>query len=1364
MRNLLVIVFIFLLFPTFGQTGTFYTSDKDLSSSLITSIYQDRRGYIWIATEDGLNKYDGVRFTIYKSAPNDSTIIKNNYVRSLYEDSYGRFWVGCINGLMLYDRSSDTFKEIPLFYDNTPIAAHITSIIESREHEIWIATSGDGVIRLKNDSLNKKIVVDTNLSEQLSSMHLTCIFQDSRGIFWIASENQGLNRYNPKTGKVTVYKAPSKIGSNQITAICEGRKGELFVGTLNNLYRLNRLTDTFEPISHSSNLLPVKSLLFNHKKQLLVGTDGQGIKILNEETMSLENYKMISAPFDFSTMKVHAIFQDKENNIWTGLFQKGVYLDYANTNGFKYWGFKSYDHNVIGSQSVMSLYKDSDRMLWIGTDNDGIYRLDENGNSKHFAPSLSVNSVPHTVLSIIEDDNKNIWMGSYLQGLCRLDKNTGKCTYYRHTDDNDNTARDKIFCITKDHFNKLWIGTNGAGVYVFDPTTGQYINHYSLQGIVKGKVPNDWYVNTILCDRDGLIWIGSYQGLCRINPENQEVNIFTSADGVIPGNIVFSLEEDQDGMLWIGTTEGLALFDRQRLKSRFFTVNDGLPSSVICGILEDEDRNIWLSTHSGISKYLPESDKFINFYASDGLQGSEFSMGAAFRYKDGEMFFGGMSGITTFLPNDINDRRIPPYLFLTGIRVLDKPVTSFTKSGIQDIYTGFVADADTICLKYSDNIFSLEFSTFDFGFAERIHYRYRLEGFSDQWINTEKGVNRINFTNISSGKYTLKVKASIYDDFSAEKSIVLIISPPWYNTWWAKLLYLGFILIIVGGITKFITDRSKHRNELIQHTHIEEINEAKLQFFMNISHEIRTPMSLIISPLEKLISENNDAGKQKVYMLIYRNAVRILQLINQLMDVRKLDKGLMKVSFSEVNIVNFIEDIKQTFEYQAKQRSINFKFIHRDEHLKVWIDMNNFDKVLLNVLSNAFKFTPENGEITIYLTTGYDNFAADPLRDFFEIRISDSGIGIKEDDIEKIFERFYQIASIAPIHGLGTGIGLHLTRSLVELQHGIIFARNRKDRSGSEFIIRLPLGNSHLSAAEMDNSGLNANNVSTKAMFDPYYEIEQGLEIAENRSRSKTRLRILIVEDEVDIRLYLKEELSQLYRILEATNGKEAFDIVLSEKPDLVISDVMMPEMDGIELTKRIKSNININHIPVILLTAKTSDSDKAEGYGVGAEAYVSKPFNIDVLKKRIEGILKNRQILSHKSVISSENDEMTIAPLIKPVILKSSDQVLYEKIINIINNNISNPELNVEYLAQEVGMSRVHMHRKLKEITNLSARDFIKTIRLQQAGELFSKQKLSISEVAYALGFNNLSHFSTTFHKFYGMSPTEFAEKHSKD
>ena len=1348
------------LSPVFSQIGTFYSTDKELSNSLINAIYQDRRNYIWIATEDGLNKYDGVKFTTYKSVKGNPKTLKNNYVRTLFEDSSGRFWIGCINGLMLYNRAEDTFDEVKLFKNGANIEPHITSIIESNTHQIWITTD-QGLLII--DSNRDSYHLNSKFSRLLCSSSLVAVFQDSRRDFWILSDDQGLNRYSPTTKKLYSYKSPTKIGSNLTSAICEDHLGNIFVGTLTSgLFKFNRVTNKFEQIVYAKSQqgLPVKCLLVDRQKNLLVGTDGMGMKVYNEKRNMLEDIVMQSSLLDFSKMKIHSVLQDKEGNLWTGIFQKGVYFTPNNPNRFTTLGSKSFNKNIIGSSCVMSILKDNDNIVWVGTDNDGIYGVGNNGKVKHYSHN-AMNSVSNTIMCIFQDSNHDIWLGSYLNGLSKFNKNNGICTYYNHISQaiGNNFLSNKVMCITEDKQKNLWIGTNGAGLYSFDLKTQTYKQHYALDGGRNGKLPNDG-INCVLHDRDGFIWIGTFKGVCKINPQTTEIVNFTTKNNILPGSIVYAMVEDHKGNIWIGTTEGLACYDKKKKQSRLYTMADGLPSNVICGIQEDENGNIWLSTHMGISKLLVAENKFVNHYAFDGLQGNEFTKGATFRARNGEMFFGGISGVSSFYPRQINDLRKQLKVYLTELYILDVPIKKGdnSRNKNQQVISRFISDVDTIHLSYKDNMFSLEFSTFDFGNSERVYYRYKMEGLNSEWMNTQQGISRINFTNISYGTYKLKVMACIQGNMSSPKEFVIIISPPWYLSWWAKTFYFILFLLLSLGITKYILNQIEHKQELMRREHAEQINEAKLQFFINISHEIRTPMTLIISPLEKLISENTDKEKQKVYQMMYRNGQRILRLINQLMDIRKIDKGLMFVKMRETDIVGFIDDLMQTFEYQANKHNIHFEFRHAEPKLNVWIDLNNFDKVLLNILSNAFKYTSENGEIIVSLRTGIDENEEGALHNYFEIVVSDTGIGIEEEKIERIFERFYQIDNDQTKSNFGTGIGLHLARSLVELQHGVIRARNKQEGHGSEFIVRLPLGHSHLNDQEIDNYTAEPSQKTSVHTPDAVLYNDVAVEDSTN-VKSKTKYRILVVDDEDEIRQYIRTELSDMYKISECRNGKEALDFILREKPNLVISDVMMPEMDGITLCKKMKSNINVNHIPIILLTAKSGDEDKAEGFDIGADAYVIKPFNVELLKKRIANLLGNRERLEMKP---SDTDENKL--LIRPVVMRSSDQVLLEKVMKLINDNIADSDLNVEFLASGVGMSRVHMHRKLKELTNQSARDFIKTIRLKQAAELLSTQKTGISELAYALGFSNLSHFSNSFREFYGMSPKEYAQHMNKD
>lgn len=1350
-----------------AQTGKFYSTDKELSNSLINAVYQDRKGFIWIATENGLNKFDGTRFSIYRHNATDSTSLKNNYVRTLFEDSRGNFWIGCINGLQRYDRATDNFHELFISRKDGRKNPHITSIIERRNGDLWIATSGQGAISLKKNSNPASFHIETELTDQIGSNYLNVIFEDSRQNLWIATEEKGLYRYSPESKELKSYKAPYHIAGDDVSAICEDAHGQIFVGTLTKgLFRLSsRQEGNFEPVLYQNRMnLNIRTLIIDTRGKLIIGTDGEGVKEYQPQQDIIVDSEINAGPFDFSKSKVHSLIEDKDHNLWLGIFQKGLILVPGISNKFDYYGYKSIHNNTIGSSCVMAIHTDEQATIWIGTDNDGLYAINDQGKQlRHYTHQAgNPQSVPGTILCLYEDSNQELWLGSYFDGLARMNKQTGTCQDATSLlQGNLNAGKPKVSCIIEDKNKNLWVGTYGSGLYKINLPT-QHVTYYESTRNENddwsiNRLPNDW-ISYLLEDKEGMIWIGTYKGLAVLNPQTDNFINYKKQNNLLPGYVVYSLLESSNGEIWAGTSEGLVCLNKDRLTPVLFTTADGLPSDIICGLAEDEKKNIWISTHQGISKLNPPEKKFINYYAGDGLQGNEFTRTAVFKDKRGKIFFGGTNGVTAFYPQDITEIKKEMNVLITGFHVANRPVKKGDKSGNNVITDTAVMDTEQFTLAYNENTFSIDFSVLEFSNPDRISYQYKIKELGDEWISTQPGTNRVTYSSLKPGKYTFSVQARDHNNFSNIRTVTIAITPPWYQTWWAKVIWGCLGALLIYALTMYILSRIRHRQEVMRQKHMEQINEAKLQFFINISHEIRTPMTLIISPLEKLLAEHSE--KQPVYLMIYRNAQRILRLINQLMDIRKLDKGQMHLKFRETDIVGFINDLMQTFNYQAQKKNITFTFekeLEGADSLKVWIDLNNFDKVLMNVLSNAFKYTHEGGNIEVSLKTGHNDAYRSALKDYFEIDITDNGIGIDKNKIEQIFERFYQIDNDMTQSNFGTGIGLHLSRSLVELHHGIIKAENREDGQGTRFIIRLPLGSNHLKAEELENPEETGSEPTISQLpKDSIYETEEENKTNEYRKpKAKTRYRVLIVEDDEEIRRYIRSELDSDFRIYECTNGREGLETILKEKPDLVISDVMMPEMDGITLCRKIKQNININHIPIILLTAKSKAEDQIEGLEIGADAYIVKPFNTELLRTTISNLIANRERLRGKLV-----GEQQVEEKITKIEMKSNDEILMSKVMKTINDHLADPTLNVEMLAANVGMSRVHMHRKLKELTNQSARDFIRSIRLKQAANLLREKNLSVSEVAYATGFSNLSHFSNTFRDFYGISPSEYKEQ----
>ena len=789
-----------------AQTGKFYSTDKELSNSLINAVYQDRKGFIWIATENGLNKFDGTRFSIYRHNATDSTSLKNNYVRTLFEDSRGNFWIGCINGLQRYDRATDNFHELFISRKDGRKNPHITSIIERRNGDLWIATSGQGAISLKKNSNPASFHIETELTDRIGSNYLNVIFEDSRQNLWIATEEKGLYRYSPESKELKSYKAPYHIAGDDVSAICEDAHGQIFVGTLTKgLFRLSsRQEGNFEPVLYQNRMnLNIRTLIIDTRGKLIIGTDGEGVKEYQPQQDIIVDSEINAGPFDFSKSKVHSLIEDKDHNLWLGIFQKGLILVPGISNKFDYYGYKSIHNNTIGSSCVMAIHTDEQATIWIGTDNDGLYAINDQGKQlRHYTHQAgNPQSVPGTILCLYEDSNQELWLGSYFNGLARMNKQTGTCQDATSLlQGNLNAGKPKVSCIIEDKNKNLWVGTYGSGLYKINLPT-QHVTYYESTRNENddwsiNRLPNDW-ISYLLEDREGMIWIGTYKGLAVLNPQTDNFINYKKQNNLLPGYVVYSLLESSNGEIWAGTSEGLVCLNKDRLTPVLFTTADGLPSDIICGLAEDEKKNIWISTHQGISKLNPPEKKFINYYAGDGLQGNEFTRTAVFKDKRGKIFFGGTNGVTAFYPQDITEIKKEMNVLITGFHVANRPVKKGDKSGNNVITDTAVMDTEQFTLAYNENTFSIDFSVLEFSNPDRISYQYKIKELGDEWISTQPGTNRVTYSSLKPGKYTFSVQARDHNNFSNIRTVTIAITPPWYQTWWAKVIWgcLGALLI-----------------------------------------------------------------------------------------------------------------------------------------------------------------------------------------------------------------------------------------------------------------------------------------------------------------------------------------------------------------------------------------------------------------------------------------------------------------------------------------------------------------------------------------------------------------------------------------
>ena len=960
---------------------------------------------------------------------------------------------------------------------------------------------------------------------------------------------------------------------------------------------------------------------------------------------------------------------------------------------------------------------------------------------KHFKENF-----PATILGACEDTKGNIWIGSFREGCGRIDRKS--LTY--HPFKLPQGPDVSIFDVICDRQGRLWMATMGYGLLRVDPESGNvkaYVQHT--------KAPDDRQVNSLVNDYisqlslspDGKrLYVATTMGVCALDLEKDDWVSTFGENCLIYGNAA-RIAREFDGTLYIGTNDGLICYDLERRKTKRLAIESGLADNGIASIEQDKTGRLWIGTDHGLCCLNPKTGKTNNFFVDNGLQSNEFSDGASWASPTGYLVFAGLGGVTWFNPADVRERQWKADVKLTGFTVNGEPVSKGTMSGVWQVTDTTIIASNRFVLSSSDNTFAVQLSTLTYDNPEHIVYCYRIN--KEDWVRMPPGVNEITFSHMQPGSYNFCVVAEQNGIPTPERCFEVIIHAPWYRTTFAYLIY---ILIVLALFLQY--RQRRHRKEqdnlrLQQHIHAEEMADAKLRFFMNISHEIRTPMTLIVAPLQSLIKQDDDPHRRGVYETIRRNAERILGLINQMMDLRKIDKGQMQLHMRDTNLVSFINDIYTLFAQQAKNKNILFHFDCDQERIMAWIDRGNFDKIIINILSNAFKFTPTGGEIRITLTTNEKEAS---------ISIFDNGEKIPEDKLERIFERFYQTPSSANDRNIGTGIGLDLTRSLVELHHGSIEARNNADGPGCEFTVTIPLGNEHLTPEEMVANEVEEEETTESIIEEEMQQEEEEVATSTDLPKVGKRQKIVVVEDDSEIRSYLTEALSEDYDITDCSNGKEGLAAVLKTMPDLVISDIMMPEMDGTTLCSKIKTNNATNHIPVILLTAKSREEDQLEGLETGADAYIVKPFNMDILRRTIVNLIHSHHTLQLKF---GRNDQLE--ELVEDIKMKSPDEKLLERVMVAINHNLNNAELSVDRIADEVGISRVHLHRKMKELTGQTPHDFIRNIRMKKAASLLSAGDMNVSEVMYACGFSNAASFSTVFKKMYGMSPREYMNEHQE-
>ena len=1335
-----------LTFHVTAQNGKHFDADKQMSSSFTTQVYQDRDGFIWVTTRNGMNKYDGYQFQILKKERKQDMGMASNYVNCMLQDRHGLFYVGMYGAFQTYD--GERFRDVTTYdLSGNVTPCYITCLLERRNGEILVGTSGHGLLRMKDDKSAYEI--GGNL-RTLQTVHR--MLEDSRGRLWLTTDNEGVWCQDGSSGSISRYfQSEEERGMGR--DLCEDGEGNIYLSTANNgVYRFDGRQFRHIECTGSRH---VSTLYVNRAGHIMLGCDGEGVAVLDPKSGRLTDNPYYSRDVDLTTAKVYSITEDQSGNVWLGLLQKGIYMQPAGETGFQYIGYKLGTRNVIGTACVTSILKSTKGNIWVGTDKDGLYCLTAEGQLvRHLR-----DGVPTTILGLCEDSKGLVWVGTYREGLGWVDPAT--LTY--HNQPLPQGSDVSVFDLEADATGRLWLATMGDGLLSMELKSG-VVKAYTMGknggSDRKANCIANNYISQLSLSPDGRrIYTATTMGTCAMDISTENWLSTFQGQNCLNYGTPTRIAREFDGKLYLGTNTGLYHYDLKQHYVQRADSTSGLADNGISSIEQDKDGQLWIGTDHGLYCTDSRSGITTSYFVDNGLQSNEFSDGASFLTPDGLMLFGGLGGVTLFRPNGLKDTQWKAEVKLTRFTVNGQSVTAATRSGWWQVTDSAVIASNHFDLSSNDNSFALQLSTLTYDNPEHIVYRYRIN--DEPWVRLQPGVNEITFSHLSPGTYHFCVVADRNNLSTPERCFTIVIHAPWYRSTLAYLIYIMAAGLAVWSYLRARRRKEQDRLRLQEHIHAEQMADARLQFFMNISHEIRTPMTLIVTPLLSLIKQDNDPHRRSIYETIRRNAERILGLINQMMDLRKIDKGLMQMHMRQTELISFISDIHTLFDQQARTKAIRFTFDHDSDELPVWIDRAHFDKVIVNILSNAFKYTPAGGDIRISVTHP-DGTA--------RIAIFNNGEQIPEESLEHIFKRFYQIPTSVNDRHTGTGIGLDLTRSLVELHHGTIMAHNI-DSGGCEFVVTIPLGCDHLKPEEMvteEDAQMDGLTAPIETEEEPAQQADSNGQAAADAQPAATgtslpkagsRQRIVIAEDDAEIREYLKTELSADYDITTAENGRLALSEVLRQVPGLVISDVMMPEMDGNVLCAKIKGNPATNHIPVILLTAKSSDTDQLEGLEMGADAYLMKPFNMDILRHTIVNLIHSHQTLQLKY---GRNDQLESQ--VDDVKMKSPDDQLLERVMRVINKNLGNSDLSVDAIASEVGISRVHLHRKMKELTGQTPHDFIRNLRLKQAANLLSEHNMNITEVIYACGFNNAASFSTIFKKFYGMSPREYMNEHKNE
>ena len=1322
---------------------------EGLSQSSVLAITQDDSGFLWFGTKNGLNKYDGYQFTNYHHISNTNSLVAND-IRALYFDKkMNTLWVGTTAGLCRFRLEYGDFVNYEKLTDVHENNSIIHTFFRDSKNRLWVGTNhGLYLYKAELDSFIR-FAAEKNIPHTLSSNDIKVIHEDKKGTLWFGSVSglDTLENTNEDKFKFGYIPQTERFPDRHIKALLEDKAGNFWIGTeKKGVFFWNRQTDEIKSYETSINKNTisnnnVREMIWGKDEHIWIGTF-KGLNRLSPSQQKFEHFfHNPSISTSLSHSSVRSVFMDERNSLWVGTYFGGIsFLDEKNN---RFTNIKQHQNSI--SNNIVSCFEE-DKLgnWWVGTEGGGLNYY--NRTTKKFktyihdpnnTTSIASNNIKHLLL----DDNQ-LWIGTYEGGLNVMDLTTNQIQRIPFGDNKQfSTTNNNVYHLHKKD-NLLWVAMHGGGLDILDlnqKKTFNYRHSSSDSNTISSNI-----ARTLLVTRNGEKWIGTENGLNKVILDSQ--GLPKAFEHYLPKKNIYVITEDTAENIWVGTFSN-GLYKLPKDGSHFENINpeNGLPGHSIFGILEDENHNLWISTDNGISQYNPIENSFTNYNYSDGLDNIEFNFNAYYKTRKGAMLFGGTNGFTLFRPKDIFPSDFIPPIVLTNLKVQNQEV-AVQKDGI---LTKVLNETTEITLPYNQASFSISFASLDYFNPENNIYAYKLEGLDKEWT-TKIGQSEVTYTIQNEGNYLFRLKAGNSDGIwnPMEKKLKVSILPP---PWRSQLAYCIYLSLFIGlGVATLWFLRLRHRLKLEQVTKQKqkELHEMKVRFFTNITHEFRTPLTLILGQLNELLTNNNSLNGNSATKLfsVKKNANRLLNLVNQLLTFRKLETDYIQVRAAEQNIVVVLDEVMQSFKNTALDRDIELSFHKPNDEILVWFDRDKLEKVFYNLLSNAFKFTDDGGKITLWI---------EEQSEFILISLQDNGKGIAPEFHEQIFKRFYE--SDVPVQRTikGSGIGLAISKQMVELHSGQITVDSEKE-VGATFSVKLPLGNNHFKVSELIDAKRAVIQNSKKSLKYIRPSFPKLAPLPQTQTKNllpENALKLLIIEDNEEVLAYIESIFSGEYQVKTAFNGSIGYKEAIKFQPDLIISDIRMPEMDGLEFCKLIKKDLQTSHIPIILLTANTAQEVKIDGLKIGADDYVTKPFNANELKLRVKNLANARINLRNKfsRILNLSPTEITVT---------SADEEFLKNAIDIVEKHIDNVNFTVVQFAYELAVSRSLLFAKIKAITNQAPNQFIKSIRLKRAAQLLKQKKINVAEVAYKVGFKDPRYFRRCFKKQFNQSPTQFMEQ----